>query len=123
MVFYTKKKIISLDLSNTIEVEVGNAEFLSYPDESFDACVSLRLFGHTPQEIRIKILKELKRVVKKYLILVYYHKNCLQYFIRAQKRRRKKLEWHPVTYKQIEEELKITGLKKVKILSSGKKDF
>lgn len=114
MVLYTKEKIKQLNLTNRIRVEVGDAECLSYPDNSFDACVSLRLFGHTPSKIRKKILEELKRVVKKHLILVYYHGNCLQYFFRKNSRNKAKIEWYPVTLKQLQKELTQIGLRKIK---------
>jgi len=113
MVSYAQQKAKQLHLENDIVVEVGDAENLSYPDNSFDTCISLRLFGHTPPNNRIRILQELRRVTKKYLVLTYYTKNCLQYFLRK-RRRMRGVEWHPVVYKRIEEELKIVGLEKVR---------
>lgn len=114
MILYAKEKIKAFNLINEVMLEVGNAEFLPYPDNSFDVCVSLRLFGHTPPKARKKILRELKRTAKKYLVLVYYNKNCLQNFLRKRQRARNQIGWHPISYKQIEEELKETGLKNIK---------
>jgi len=114
MISYTKEKIKNLNLANKITVEVGNAESLPYQEGIFDACVCLRLLGHTPFEARRKILAEFKRVVKKNLILVYYHKNCLQHFLRKHQRKKNKIAWHPVTYKEIEKELKSIGLEKIR---------
>ena len=114
MVSYTKEKINSLNLTNGVMIEVGNAESLPYPDNILDVCISLRLFGHTPPKARKKILQELKQTTTKYLILAYYHKNCLQNFLRKKQRDRRGIEWYPVTYKEIEKELEVTGLEKVK---------
>ncbi len=113
MVSYAQQKAKQLHLEDNIAVEVGDAENLSYPDNSFDACISLRLFGHTPPNNRIRILQELRGVTKKYLVVTYYTKNCLQYFSRK-RRRMRGVEWYPVVYKRIGEELKIAGLEKVK---------
>lgn len=114
MVVYTRRKLKALNLANRVIVEVGDAECLSYPDNSFDACISLRLFGHTPPKIREKILEELKRVVKKYLIVVYYHKDCLRYFLRRRWREKQGIEWYPVGFKQMKKELADVGLKRIK---------
>ena len=114
MVSYTKEKVVFFNLTDKIVVEQGDAESLPYPNNSFDVCVSLRLFGHTPSKIRKKILLELKRVTKRCLILTYYHKNCLQRFLRKRHRERKQIEWHPLSYKQIEEELEAVSFKKIK---------
>ena len=114
MVSYTSEKIKDLKLEDKIKVEVGNAESLGYPDNIFDAGVSLRLLGHTPPESRIEILKELRRVLRKVVVLVYYHRNSLQSFLKKQKRRERGIEWYPVTYKDINNELIAVGLKVVR---------
>lgn len=114
MIALTREKLKDQKLTEKIMVEVEDAESLSYPSNSFDAAVCLRLFGHTPPQVRKKILRELNRIIKRYLVLMYSHKNCLQGFLRKKSRSKKRIEWHPVTYKQIEEELDIAGLEKVK---------
>jgi len=114
MVMRTKEKLKSLNLSENVTVEKTDAEELTYSENSFDACVSLRLFGHVPENNRKKIIFELKRVTRGILILTYYHKNCIQNLIR--KKQRRTTEWHPVTYRQIDEELKQCGLTRVKFL-------
>ncbi|MFH1957600.1 MAG: class I SAM-dependent methyltransferase [bacterium] len=113
MVMCTREKLKSLNLEENIVVEEKDAEKLTYPENSFDACVSLRLFGHTPENNRKKIILELKRVSRSVLILAYYHKNCIKNLIRRKQRR---AEWHPVTYHQIDKELKQCGLSRIKFL-------
>ena len=92
MISYSKEKIRAINLVNEVIIEVGNAESLPYSDNCFDVCISLRLFGHMPPKVRKKILLELKRVTKKYLILTYYYKNCLQSFFRRRKRDKRQIE-------------------------------
>jgi len=101
-------------MASHVTVEKTDAEELTYSENSFDACVSLRLFGHVPENNRKKIIFELKRVTRGILILTYYHKNCIQNLIR--KKQRRTTEWHPVTYRQIDEELKQCGLTRVKFM-------
>ena len=67
---------------NGIKFSVIDAENINFPDEYFDAVVSLRLLGHTAPPVRIKILRELSRVCKGPLILSYYEKNCIQELLR-----------------------------------------
>lgn len=117
MVRYTLQKAKKVHLEKKIIADVGDAENLPYSDNSFDACISLRLFGHTPPDNRVAILKELSRVTRQYLVLAYCNKNCLQYFLRKKRRERKKNEWYLSTYECIEKELKITRLKKLRCFS------
>jgi len=116
MISYAKEKVNSLnDLSGNIKFEVADAECLPYVTDSFDACISLRFLGHIPDKSRKRILKEMIRVTKKYLILAYYLKSSLQYHLRKRKRRGRGIEWHPLNLREVEEELTAVGLKKVKI--------
>ena len=87
MVMRTKEKLTLFDLGENITVEEKDAENLTYTENSFDACVSLRLFGHVPEDNRKKIILELKRVTRGILILAYYHKNCIQNLIRRKQRK------------------------------------
>lgn len=114
MVEYTQEKVEGLQLSDRIQVKVGDAEFLPYEDDTFDACVTLRLFGHTPEKNRKRILHELIRVSKNHLILAYYLRNSLQYLIRKRGRERRNIEWYPVSFRQISKELDQERLKKIK---------
>jgi len=114
MLAYTGEKIKTLNLTDKVTAETGDIESLPYQDNSFDVCISLRLFGHIPTEVRRKALQELKRITREYLILIYYHKNCLQNFLRRKRRYNQKVEWHPVTYKQMEEEMESAGLEIIK---------
>ncbi len=100
---------------NKIVTKVEDAEKLSFPDNSFDAGISLRLLGHTPPENRLKILQELNRVCGKCLVLVYYSKNCVKNILRKNKKSRSNTPWYPVSISEIVLELKRLGLKKDKV--------
>jgi len=94
---------------------VLNAEKINCPDKSFDAVVSLRFFGHLPHEIRLQVLRESRRVSKRYLILAYYLKNCLQGMLRNRKRLMNGIPWYPATFKDIEQEMKQANIKELKL--------
>lgn len=106
-------KLIESNIKQKVEFKIGDAEDLSFPDDFFDVVVSLRLFGHLPPQIRQNVLKELKRVSKSFLIVVYYHKNSLQGLFRKKMRTTKEIAWHSLSLNQIDEELKNAGLKRV----------
>lgn len=46
------------------ELKKGYAEVLPFPDESFDFCLSTLVFHHLPNEIKLKTLQEMHRVLK-----------------------------------------------------------
>jgi SAM-dependent methyltransferase len=49
-----------------------DAEQMTFPDGFFDAIVSVRFMGHLPPPVRVRILKEMKRVTRKQVIIAYY---------------------------------------------------
>ncbi len=54
------------------QFNIMNAEILPFADNTFDNLVSFRFLVHLPAEIRRKVLIEMLRVTKKYLVLNYY---------------------------------------------------
>lgn len=82
MINQCEEKLNSAGVKQRVEFKVLDAENLSFPTASFDAVVSLRLFGHLPQKIRQKVLREFKRISKSFLVIAYYHKNSLKGFLR-----------------------------------------
>ena len=113
MIKQSKLKIIDSNLINKVKFIVGDGENIQFPDSFFDIGISLRLFGHLPIENRISVLKELSRVSKRFVIVVYYHKNSLQELIKRKNRIKKGVYWYPIKLKKIDEELKTAGLKRV----------
>jgi ubiquinone/menaquinone biosynthesis C-methylase UbiE len=54
-------------------VEKQDVEKLTLPDRGFDTIISFRLFHHFPSpDIRSRVVKELCRVARKYVVLSYF---------------------------------------------------
>jgi ubiquinone/menaquinone biosynthesis C-methylase UbiE len=115
MVQEAAKKMNEYSFHDQVALSVGDAESISFEDESFDLVVSLRLFGHLPPLVRKRVLAEMKRVARSFLIIVYYHKNSLQGLVRRKIRSQRNVSWHPVTFEEINNELKSIGLEKVRV--------
>lgn len=113
MVSRAEEKIRRFQLESKFRLVVGDAETLPYSDAGFAACVSLRLFGHTPPPVRQKIIGELKRVSRQFLILGYYHRRTLQNLLRRQVRKKRGVMWHPVTSQEVQNELALAGLREI----------
>ncbi len=53
------------------------------PDNSVDLCFCMRLFHHMKTDaVRLRALRELSRITRKYVGLSFYNKNCLSYYYR-----------------------------------------
>lgn len=116
MIDRAEEKIRRYQLESIFRVAVGDAETLPYPADSFTTCVSLRLFGHTPPPVRQRIIGELKRVSRRFLILGYYHRCTLQNLLRREARKRRGIMWFPVTPKEVRIELAGAGLREIETL-------
>jgi ubiquinone/menaquinone biosynthesis C-methylase UbiE len=55
----------------------GDATNLPFPDDSFDIVTCVRLFGHVPGETRIQMLREFRRVSRRWVIVNYFDLNPL----------------------------------------------
>ena len=95
--------------------KVLDAEKINCQDNYFDAIVSLRFFGHLPPDVRINVLKEFKRVGKRFFILAYYLKKCPQEILRRRKRLIAGVHWNPVLLKDVDEEFQQVGIKRIKV--------
>ncbi len=113
MIFQAKKKIQNYPVKDLITFQVCDAEALSFPDSYFDIAATLRLFGHLPTDKRLKILKELTRVTKKFVITTYYQKLSIQGLLRRRYRNRDGIFWNPINLNRIDQELKEAGLKRI----------
>lgn len=115
MIRVAREKVEKYNLIDNVFLKIEDAENLSFPDDSFDAVISLRFLGHTPPEIRLKVLQEFKRVTRKHLIFVYYNRNSFNGILRKQRRKRQGLSWYPVSISEVERELKEISVKREKI--------
>lgn len=90
----------------------GDASKLQFADAEFDCVVSVRLFGHTPPDSRVDILREFTRVSKKWVIATFMHSQCIAGYsraIRAKLLGRKRV-WYPETSRQMQVEAQQAGL-------------
>ncbi|MHB0976434.1 MAG: class I SAM-dependent methyltransferase [Candidatus Aquicultorales bacterium] len=116
MLDIAEAKTASFDISERLDFQVMDAERLPFPDERFDAVVSLRLLGHVPPRIRMNMLKEFGRVSKGPVVVAYYHKHCLRGVLRKKERGLRGDPWYPASLKEMDEELVSLGFRPVKHL-------
>jgi len=101
-------------MNSSTEFHVLDAEKIDCANKEFDMVVSLRFFGHTPPDVRIKVLNEFKRIGKKYFILAYYIKNSFQEIVRRKRRLARDIPWFPVSSDDIEREMRQVGIRVIK---------
>lgn len=79
--------------------QVGRAEDLPFPDRSFDAVVSVRLFGHLPAGAKAEVLQEFGRVARRGAIVFVAGRSRWLSLRRDWRARRGKPSgaWHPVS--------------------------
>jgi 2-polyprenyl-3-methyl-5-hydroxy-6-metoxy-1,4-benzoquinol methylase len=66
-----RRELAASDQAGTIEI--GNLEALNYADGYFDAILCFRVYHHFPtDEIRERIISELCRVAKNYVLISYF---------------------------------------------------
>jgi ubiquinone/menaquinone biosynthesis C-methylase UbiE len=103
---------------NFMGAYLEDAEHLSFPDGSFDAVVSVRFMLHLPPPVRIKILKEMKRVARKGLFVAYCVSGFtteISKFLQGIGKKSGDL-LYPGTKKQMEEEMDEAGLEIIRDL-------
>ena len=116
-----------LDVARRRYAESPNVTFLQadgtalpFEDDQFDCSFSVRLFGHTPPDIRIAILKEMARATRGVVAVMLYVRDPLitirkklQWTIRPPKG-----PWYPIrNMSGVRELMSSVGLKIVKINS------
>ncbi|MDO8588895.1 MAG: class I SAM-dependent methyltransferase [Armatimonadota bacterium] len=101
------------DHPNLETLQQADAESLPYADAEFDAVTSIRFSNHVPPDVRLRVLKEMRRVSKGPIIISYCNPNTIS----ALKRRVKALirkphaPWNPATPRQVAAEAAQAGLK------------
>lgn len=115
MVAHAKTKSNVWVSGGQIRFSVQNASSLSFSDDFFEASICIRLFGHTPQPVRLAILNELRRVSKTGVVVAYYLSECVAAFLRRRRRLRAGIEWHPVSRGEAIQEVLSSGLKPVRL--------
>lgn len=115
MILEAEKKLSRFIENKQVAIYQADAETLPFSDRQFDLAVSLRFFGHIPPEVRVRVLRELKRVSGQ-IIAVYSLMDTFQEIVRRKKRALAEIMWFPATVPEIKAEIKRAGLKNIAIL-------
>ena len=92
---------------------VADAEKLQLPDKSVDGVCCIRLFHHIGSaEMRRNIFKEFARVSRRWVLVSFYHSNCLKRFKKII--RGKPVSGEHVSYSALRAEASDAGLRPIK---------
>lgn len=92
---------------------VADAEKLQLEDKSVDCVSCIRLFHHIDSErMRRNIFKEFARVSKRWVLMSFYHSNCLKRFKKIV--RGKSISGEHVSYSTLRADAASAGLRPVK---------
>lgn len=81
-----------------------DAEHLSFPDRSFDCVTSVRLMGHLPPDAKKRVLREMARVARHFVIVTFYLKSPLRsikWFLTHGRPLSKHPSWYPITEREV----------------------
>jgi ubiquinone/menaquinone biosynthesis C-methylase UbiE len=96
-----------------VPLQLGDAEALPFPDQSFDGVTCIRLYQRVPSPIRIQMLREVKRVGRGWAI-VYFGATTPWLDVRRDIRSRvlglKHNGQYRATFREILDELRAAGL-------------
>lgn len=68
-------------LDGLLGLVVCDAERLPFKDEAFDAVMCIRFMFHVPREIQLRILKEMRRTSKRWVIVEFRHRYTARYLL------------------------------------------
>jgi len=95
-----------------------NGENMSLSNGLFDYVTSVRLMGHLPPDVRIRVLREMKRITKKRMFITFYVKGTfteLSKFIQR-KGRKASPSLYPASMKNLKDEIEKAGLEIINII-------
>lgn len=94
-----------------------DAEKLPYRDNGFDVVLSIRFLFHLPTDVRRRIVTEMARVSREWLILDYRHKYTPKYMIKRLQWRLglSRREYRRVSMQEIAEDFRQAGIDMVRI--------
>lgn len=98
---------------NLVSLQIGDAEQLPFGDQQFDGVSCIRLYQRVPSPARVQMLKEVKRVGRGWAILFFAMSTPsldLRRRIRSMVLSRHPTISHPITFRQLREELDQAGL-------------
>ena len=110
MIKHLKEKAKELGIEKNIKIKIGDAEKMSFKDESFDIVYSFHLLWHLEKEEQEKIIKEMLRVCKGIIIFDMLNKNFVWTKIRKFFRKETK-EIYKLSIKDIKSIIKLDNFK------------
>ena len=123
MIDQAKKKLSTYgDQVQFVEADLTD---LNFEDNSFDLITCVRLFGHVPIDVRLSMLREMRRVTKKWVVINYFYITSLSKLKRWVKRvvfKTYEGVIYPTTKYQMRQEIRETGLKE-EYLSFGRRYY
>jgi ubiquinone/menaquinone biosynthesis C-methylase UbiE len=102
--------------ANFAGFHVVDAEDTKLPAASFDCVTSIRLMGHLPRDVKVRILKEMSRISREYLVIAFYETNflrSLKWFLRYGSLQSSNRSWYPITHSDLRRLLEECGLEVV----------
>ncbi|MFA4016207.1 MAG: hypothetical protein RUDDFDWM_001310 [Candidatus Fervidibacterota bacterium] len=60
---------------------VCDAEAIPFKDDVFDAVVCIRFMFHVPRDVQLRILREMRRVSKRWVIVEFRHRYTIRYML------------------------------------------
>ncbi len=115
MLSVAKKKMANHQEVSFHKTEAENTKF---PNNHFDAILSVRFMGHLPKETRIEILREFRRLCAGPIVIEYPIKNQFSHGLKSllssltmRDRLPNQWEWYDLSKKELEEELREAGLR------------
>ncbi len=96
----------------------SDAEHLPFPDDAVDCVLCIRFFLHVDGPTRVRILREMKRASRRWVLVDYRHRYTLRWALwrTRQALGRTSERFERVTRAQIEDEIEAAGLKLVKVV-------
>jgi ubiquinone/menaquinone biosynthesis C-methylase UbiE len=99
----------------------ADAENLPFPDNSLDCIMSIRFMHHIDPPTRIRILRDMARVSRRWLIIDYRHRYSFRYRMRALKLRLglTKRVLPRVSRAELQQEFSAAGINILKVIPVG----
>lgn len=115
MIKIAQKKLNNYD--NLLDLYHCDLTNLPFENGKFDCITSIRLMGHVPQMVRVKMLREMRRVVKKCMIVSYYNPYSLKGIYRGLRSRviKPSTKWYPISFRKLKDEVKLANLQTYKM--------
>lgn len=91
-----------------------DAEDTKLPAASFDCITSVRLMGHLPREVKVRVVKEMSRLSRGHLVIAFYVTSRLRsvkWFLKYGKSQSQNSSWYPITESDLSRLFQECGLK------------